>query len=252
MALLETAYPELSKRFMSDVDILIRSRDLKQAINFLKGLGFESVGQTLTFIKKGEIPIRVDLHDRLWFFNQKRLWKNVQLKKEGSNLNVLSPEYNLLHIALHTILQDGIISDTSLKDGVALLQYSSEEWSWRRFVHLAREEGWGQTAGLYLNALHSFEPNVVPPGVLTDLICSFELEEQLLQKEKAVHGYSRMILGQEKRLKKMKLLWFILFPSIGFLRWRYSHIPSFLAWTLPFVRLAHLFLNYAKLLACRS
>ena len=249
IALLETVYPDLSKRFMSDVDILVPPRDLKQAILLLQQLGFESPSRTLEFMKKGEMILRVDLHDRLWFFDAKKLWGSVRPKKAGSTLTVLSPEYHLLHVALHTILQDGCISQTALQDGIALFHYYAREWSWERFIALAREEGWSQTAAIYLRELAKMEPSLIPSA---DKVChpepkakdlpffgrdpspSAQDDTPILRQE--LHSYSRMILAQEKFLKKVKLLWFILFPSLGFLKWRYPFIPSFLVWLLPFVR----------------
>ncbi len=213
---------------MSDVDILVSPRELRQAILLLQQLGFESPNRTLEFIKKGEILLRIDLHDRLWFFDAKKLWRSVAAKKEGSRLRILSPEYNLLHILLHTLLQDGFVSETALDDGKGLLQYYRQAWSWERFTALAREEGWSKTAAIYLRELAKQEPGLVPSKIL--------LQDDTFVIRDRGNSYSRMIWAQEKFWKRIQLIWFILFPSLGFLKWRYSFVPSFLVWLLPLVR----------------
>ncbi len=220
---------------MSDVDILVRPADLKQAITLLQGLGFESVDQTLSFLKKGSLPLRVDLHEQLWFFNQEKVWSEVVLKRSDEALPILSPELNLLHIILHALLQDGIISSNSINDGKRILAFYSSQWSWRKFADLVESEGWTRVVALYLNHLNQIETGIVSKAILRRWTVSKRLENQLLNSE-VKHGYQRMILVQDHFLGKGVLLWKINFPSFAFLKYRYPQVPNFLLFVLPLYR----------------
>lgn len=224
MALLETAYPDLSERFLSDIDILVPRKKLGEADALFQEIGFDAPENTLEYIKEGAIPIRVDLHAGLWFFDEEKLWSRVRPKSTGSagSLTVLSPEDQLLHIALHTILQDGMISDTAREDARRLLRYYEKDWSWELFWSQAREEGWSRAADLFLSELEGKETQP-------------ELRSILLNNKGL--SYGRMWAAQERWGKKIQILWDVIFPPADFLALRYPRIP---AWLRPLARLGML------------
>lgn len=246
ISLLETAYPDISKRFMSDIDILVPPKHLKQAITLLKTMGFESVDQTLSFLKKGNIWIRIDLHDQLWFFDQKTLWQEVITKDQTNRLPILSPELNLLHIILHALVQDGVVSTNSIHDGKRLLDYYAPEWSWNKFKSLVEVEGWTKVCSLYLKKLNEEYPKLVPDKMWQQWGFNTLIEQQLLNSFYQ-HGYQRMVLFQDSFFKKMRLMLKIFCPSFAFLQFRYSKLPHILFFFWPLVRAGDFFLKGVKI-----
>lgn len=243
IALLETVYPNLNDREISDIDLLIRPGDLERGAAVLKTLGYEPVGG-LDFVKKGALWSRLDLHYTLWYFDEKKLWCQAWGKSLGNTrILIPSPFHLFLHAVLHAVLQDGRISETSMEDCRRILSAHSSNWDWKSFRNFCREEGWEKITGDFLLRLNSRFSGVVPQTGVNDFPKSRKFE-RIVSREKS--AYARMWLAQERLGKKIRMLFGVLCPPLGFLKMRYPGCPT---WFLPVVR--PLLLG-AELLRCRK
>lgn len=112
-ALIETVYRgHLGLRPLSDLDLLVRTRDLPAIAERLKGQGFRPLSSS--FLVNGSA--RFDLHTDLvgtarirrrglaFHFDQEILWqKAMPLHPQDPTLFVLSPPYQALHLAVHAL-----------------------------------------------------------------------------------------------------------------------------------------------------
>lgn len=216
---------------MSDIDILVPKANLLKANQILREMGFQSHYYPLEFLKPGKINIRVDLHFMLWYFNGKKLLKRVQWKFGGKlgDILILSPEDNFLHLILHSVLQDGWISEAALEDCRRLLHYYKDKWSWEVFLSRAKAEGWSRVTVLFLEEFSRRNRDLVPAWVVSKGDPS--LKRRLLDQSKP--AYWRMFVAQDHFWKKISLIKEILFPPLSFLKLRYPNCPL---WLLPIAR----------------
>lgn len=110
-------YPAMTCRLSNDVDILVKKADWQRANALLSGLmnyskkvmpgAFED-DYEVTFKPKLSVGAEVDLHrglvhQKLFVINEQDLWQQSQQHAYYANdlVRVLSPEYALLHQAIH-------------------------------------------------------------------------------------------------------------------------------------------------------
>lgn len=105
ISLLEDIYEDIGSRFMSDIDILVPIKYLKDLENYLNLSGFVQIKKSQWYGNDFKIEynkvensreINIELHSRLFFHDQKNTW-NYQI----SNFKKLSIEDNLVHIIGH-------------------------------------------------------------------------------------------------------------------------------------------------------
>ncbi|MEE8163566.1 MAG: nucleotidyltransferase family protein [Anaerolineae bacterium] len=120
-ALAGTVYPDIALRPMSDVDPLVRVREVPRAKEILTACGYvpylalaegfnESFGQAATFTKPIPYPVGIDLrwHVLGWSYYRKDVpsmdwfWDNaLEQRVAGIPALVLSPEGRILHLSAH-------------------------------------------------------------------------------------------------------------------------------------------------------
>ena len=122
---LRKLYPDITRRSMADLDILVRNYDYKKINEVMTGLGYEGYGESPwmhdNFIKK---DITVEMHKRLtddsdyiqeW---EKRMWDNSTPVPNNMYIRKMSDEdYYLYHcIHLHKDLKNGSLGLRRIAD----------------------------------------------------------------------------------------------------------------------------------------
>jgi len=107
-ALLEDLYPDLNSRKLSDIDLLVKETDLSQIQDILHTLSFEPLHNSRTgFIKKGNLPVIVDLHvflKHIPAISNNELWKKSrQTRIADTDTLSLSHEHALIYLSTHFI-----------------------------------------------------------------------------------------------------------------------------------------------------
>ncbi len=242
IALLETAYKDISARPMTDIDILIKPKDIQKAKIVLKHLGyqyFDSYRGSYNF-NDSKNRVMIDVHskftryEQLFKFNYKEIYERLtQIAfNDKVQVHVLCPEHQIVHIALH--LAPGLYSDYNLINFLDLYKLISEySIDWEYLVEFAKRT---KTAS-YLYAPIYYSTKLfdikIPEFVLG------QLDEKLSQKKiQYVHnqylttvlnggfeGYKnflKRLLWAEGLPERLKLLRMGLFPDRKEMAQRYS------------------------------
>ena len=145
----QNVYPKKHLRFFSDIDLLFpNSTEIKRAEQILLNLGFDHVfsnARESVFRKyRHGQSIHCDMHRSLTFFNFFEypkiggFWrKTSEATVSGIKLEVMSPEYMIIVLCLHSFLH-GSFSLLDLSDAIRILtKYSDFNW---RFISKQLDE----------------------------------------------------------------------------------------------------------------
>lgn len=235
IALLESAYVDLSARPMADVDVLVGRRDLDRTGAVLAEAGFMRVADALVWCTMHvSIPVRIDVHTNIWCFATHDFWRRSEPKRSPtSRMRVLCAEDHLLHCIFHSVVQDGQISEQAIADCRTILVATRTGFRWEQFVATTRREGWERPVLYFLDELERVHPGIVPPEARRGLVGRGVPGSAWLSSDSA---YGRMLRGQSRQPRRLCLLVGVLFPSLAFLRLRYAWMPRSLAFLLPVCR----------------
>ncbi len=118
-ALLELGVYQFGERGMSDVDILLRPKDLPAFEEILEGLGYQPMpGSSDAWLKpspNNAPPAILDLHTGLWHIRNTEELFNQGLESGPVGL-VLNPADLFLHAAAHPLLHHGEVTPRALED----------------------------------------------------------------------------------------------------------------------------------------
>src|SRR5688572_12406115 len=157
-AFLDTLYPELDSREMSDVDALVRGEDFARAREIIESLGYRrqaggpEVEQfySWAYVQPGitlEIH-RAFCHEAQYDVDYAGVWKRAVVHRAPSRtIPTLCPEDTLLQLALHEAKHAFFVDERSGED----VRRAIREWrpDWRTVVDRARE--WSMSLVLYIS-----------------------------------------------------------------------------------------------------
>ncbi|MFO7981718.1 MAG: nucleotidyltransferase family protein [Candidatus Aminicenantes bacterium] len=194
--LVHTIYHDIGERYFIDVDFLVYPSDRYKIQKILKDMGFvqassEHIHHELSkrekkywtyrpVFRKGKLELELHynfpgLH--MPFSMSQDLWKNVQkIDIEGSPAQILSPEYELCLLCLHSQQH----SYTRLDWFTDMAEMSGEdELDWNKVIEICRKERISASVyyGLYL--VNQLWHGTVSKNILSRFYVSF-LEKKLL------------------------------------------------------------------------
>jgi hypothetical protein len=142
VALVETIYPNIGMREMSDIDLLIKDKDYPLASHRLRGLGYDLHPGTSvpTYVREGKIAVVVQLHTRLPYLNEKELWGNlipIAINSEGAL--TLPLEQNLVYLCYHLAVSHTNSEQKWIEDIRWFITRYGAEFDWRLTVDLIRK-----------------------------------------------------------------------------------------------------------------
>jgi hypothetical protein len=242
IALLDEAYKDLAARSMIDIDVLVHGKNLPKACRAISEAGYVMNRNALVLHKQvGCFSVYVDVHPKLWFFRSEAFWQRSRPKNSPlSRMRVLSLEDQLLHCILHSVVQDGEITEQAIEDCNRILE--SSEFRWNVFTATVIQEGWERPVELFIETFEGACPGTIPRIVLKNL-CPFNERSTASRAP-----YPRILRMQSNPWRRFGLLREFVFPSSHFLKLRYSWVPRPLAFFLPACRP---FLLLSSWLACR-
>jgi hypothetical protein len=151
MDLLLRAYPDLGRRPMSDIDLLIHPEDLSRALSTLAEEGFHRVPAEnvvrQSFVEdsiaciSAETLLVVDLHWGFGFLQDSHpLWQRRVLRSTRlGNCKLLHPEDSLLILIAYAVTHRGRLSPLWAQDIETLLQQEAQNISWDAWVAHVRQ-----------------------------------------------------------------------------------------------------------------
>lgn len=250
-----TLYPDLGLRPMSDVDLLVPTPDLLEALRIARASGYgggrpeasPGLDELLSHhvcLSKDSAPFTVlELHDALvaegavtyavpvdWF------WSQVEPLPGSEPLLMLSPTAQLLYASAHAMLQHGG-RNTSLRwlyDLDRLIRHYGERIDWDLLVSRARAFEWSSAVSAALAETNACFGTPVPARALAELSGQKDRNTQRVQS--LLRRPLTHTLEEYQKLQSLSTyarLWLtlaLLAPAPAYMRWRYGLKNN---WALP-------------------
>ncbi|HDH53638.1 MAG TPA: hypothetical protein ENH24_04045 [Nitrospirae bacterium] len=224
LALAETVYEHAGERQFSDIDFLLKKRDIPLAQKIISGSGYQVMhGSKPYYTKKTSLPVNLHLHRDIPYAAEGDIWNNLQsIRINNTKVYILPPEENLLYLIYHLAISHGCIKEKWIKDIDRVVRHYEKEIDWLKLTNKAKV--YGLTIPSYYTFLKTkelfFTP--VPDSVIQDLrskrnslrsgICRL-----VFQKESPVPFAGYLL----KALFFPRMAFSSLFPSRDFLKRRY-------------------------------
>jgi len=263
IALAESVYENVALRPMADVDLLVEKRNLPEVMKAFSKLGFEILPQEkeitlkymneLHLVKHREnvkyLPSLVvnthwDLTAPIRFrgatkTNTRQMIERAQPTKiANSNVLVMRPEDQILHVIYHATFQHPFIGLLQLCDVAELIKLEENELDWQSLVKRARN-GKIAIATYYLlssakrllgapipnRVLKSLTPNLVKRGLLNILLVDSGFLAECPTRPVASR-YLLQTLMLDKTVDTLSLLWKAAFPPAKWLAAYYDSSRS--------------------------
>ncbi len=186
--LLEHVYPDIAARSMSDIDILIRKRDLAECIRILEGLGYRTTGyfnlddenvdtKHVPPMEKSGGAI-VELHwtlleeDEPFTIDAQALWqRTVPARIANVDALALGVEDLILHLCLHLTYQHYLnLGLRGLLDIALVIHKFRPEIDWQKLIQIAQSWGAERVTALTLKLVETQLNIPTPADVISALI----------------------------------------------------------------------------------
>jgi hypothetical protein len=250
-ALAETVYGNIGQRKISDVDILVKERDLNKARDILSALGYKmKFGSQLFYTKNDSFPMAIDLHRNIWELIDNSTRKKIDMVWEdaipadiaGVKTLIMSPEDSLIYSAVHMAVFHGCIMDKWIEDIKAIIKVYSETIDWEKFVCRSRE--YEIDIPLYYIFQNLLDKGLEIPGYVlkglkprkNNIIFKSLVAHVFSNKNTRSMDYLFPILVRKGFANRIKLILSYFFPSKEFLIKRYDITNEGLAYLFYFIR----------------
>jgi len=249
LALAETVYRNVALRPMADVDLLVEKRNLPEVMKAFSKLGFEILPQEkeitlkymneLHLVKHQEnikhlpsliVNIHWDLTAPIRFrgatkTNTRQMIERAQPTKiANSNVLVMTPEDQILHVIYHATFQHPFIGLLQLCDVAELIKLEENELNWQSLVKRARNGRIATATHCLLTsaetllgapipdwALRSLAPNLLKRGLLNTVFGKTNFLAECPTRPVAPR-YLLQTLMLDKTVDTLSLLWKAAFP----------------------------------------
>ncbi|HEO63974.1 MAG TPA: hypothetical protein ENN78_01750 [Candidatus Omnitrophica bacterium] len=134
LSLAETVYPDISRRRMADIDLLVKSKDISSARSCLTELGYElnPGNSALSYVKKGPVNACVDLHGGSLCLKEEDLWSSARtFEIAGERAKTLAVEHNIIYLCWHLAAGHGYPYKRWLEDIDRFITYHKDDIDWR-------------------------------------------------------------------------------------------------------------------------
>ncbi len=263
LTLAETVYRNVALRPMADVDLLVEKRNLPEVMKAFSKLGFEILPQEkeitlkymneLHFVKHQEnikhlpsliVNIHWDLTAPIRFrgatkTNTRQMIERAQPTKiANSNVLVMTPEDQILHVIYHATFQHPFIGLLELCDVAELVKLEENELDWQSLMKRARNGRIATATYCLLTsaetllgapipdwALRSLAPNLLKRGLLNTVFGKTNFLAECPTRPVAPR-YLLQTLMLDKTVDTLSLLWKAAFPPPKWLAAYYGHLTS--------------------------
>jgi len=255
-----TIYPDIGLRPMGDLDILVPKGVLAEAVEIAKSLNYADtlpeaspglnnlLSHHVCLQKSGTKPLTLEIHESLvadksfvyavsvdWFWTQTELLDNSPQTK-FNNLQMLTPEAQILFAATHAMLQHGG-KNTPLRwfyDLDRLVRVYSERMDWDLLLAQARKFEWSSALAAALFQTCAYFNTPIPEDVRGVLAERSDRHQDLVELMK-IHPATHILEERQKILslnwnRRFRLILALILPTPAYMRWRYKLKAS---WMLP-------------------
>jgi len=259
-----TIYPDIGLRPMGDLDVLVPTSRITEAVQIARSLGFGIPNATIpeafpglnnllnheTCLQKdGSSSTLLEIHHSLmannaflyavpmdWFWEQTEPLGG-KLASDFQSLRMLTPTAQVLYGSAHAMLEHGG-KDAPLRwfyDLDRLIRSYPEDMDWDLLVSQAKFFEWGSALDAALSKTVVCFNTPIPEQVLSSLDGISDRNKKLVT-QKQVQPPATHLLEEYQNLLSLKgsirfrVLLALVFPSPAYMRWRYRFNSS---WRLP-------------------
>lgn len=225
VALIETIYPHIGMREMSDIDLLIKDKDYPLASRRLKNLGYDLHPGTSvpTWVREGKIAVIVQLHTRIPYLNEKELWGNlIPIVINSEDALTLPLEQNLIYLCYHLAVSHTNSEQKWIEDIRWFSVRYGAELDWRLTVDLIRKHRLQAPCYyVFLEAKRRFD-SPIPDFVLSEIKPRDGLRSRIFRDLLNERKFTPYISYALPVLIDPRLIFPYLFPSVKDLKLRYN------------------------------
>ena len=215
--LAELVYGNLALRPMSDLDLLVKEKDLKFIHEQLLYAGYTFLGENpqsntkhlAPYRKRGGVAIEIHFHIADPPYSERistaELWDRSKLETlHDQAVHVLSPEDLLLHICQHTCIQhcfdNGIIS---VFDIAKIIEHYRQEIDWD--ILFQRAETWGikRAVILMLKLAEKIEGTTIPESLQSKLLPDQDLAAPMVVAETLLLNKRKQPVSTTRHLARL-------------------------------------------------
>ena len=224
LALAETVYEHIGEREFSDIDFLVRKKDLPLTQKIISESGYQLMqGSRPFYTKKMPWPVTLHLHHEIPYMKEEEIWNNLKsIRINNTEVYILPPEENLLYLIYHMAVSHGYIKEKWVKDIDRVVSHYEKEIDWLRLINKAKD--YGLTIPSYYTFLKTKElfHTPVPDSVIHGLrpkrnFLRSEICRLVFQRESPIPFAGYLL----KALFFPGMAFSSLFPSRDFLKRRY-------------------------------
>ncbi len=174
--LVDLIYIDVGSRFMSDIDLLVSSKDLSSWHTLLSESGFKNLRSSTFFAndfklewskKIGDVEINLELHTRLFYYHKEEDWSFTP--SPYSSFNFLKIDDLLVHLCGHLAVQHNFSKLYWLMDIKELIEMVDDSIDWN-LVKLKAEKSGNLTAiQMCLWVLNKYCDQKIDPAILLTL-----------------------------------------------------------------------------------
>ena len=169
IALIQKIYPDSGSRYIGDIDLLVKAKDVPKATNLLQELGYSSPSfyfnpekpysiflNSLPFSKPAQIPYFVHLHWHLlnstlplfmYGINMKEIWQAAESEMhQNREILMVAPHHLIIYLSIHAF-KHSFNKISLFHDIQKSIQFYRDKLDWKVVSEVARD--WGATLPLY-------------------------------------------------------------------------------------------------------
>lgn len=169
IALIQKIYPDSGNRYIGDIDLLIKAKDVPKAASFLQESGYSGPSSyfnpekpysiylnSLPFSKPTQIPYFVHLHWHLlnstlplfmYRIDMKEIWQAAKSEThQNREILMVAPHHLIIYLCIHAF-KHSFNKISLFYDIQKAIQFYRDELDWKAVGEVARD--WGATLPLY-------------------------------------------------------------------------------------------------------
>ena len=225
LALAETVYEHAGERQFSDIDFLLKKRDIPLAQDIISGSGYQVMeGSKPLYTKRSSLPVNLHLHRDIPYAEEEEIWDNLKnIRINNTEVYILPPEENLLYLIYHLAISHGHPREKWIKDIDRVVRHYEKEIDWLKLINKAK--AYGLTIPSYYTFLKTKELFHTP-------VPDFVIHRLKPKRNSLRSGICRLVFLKEssvyfagyllKALFFPRMIFSSLFPSRDFLKRRYK------------------------------
>jgi len=226
LALADFIYPHIGMRKMTDIDILIKNKDLSCVCERLENLGFklQPGHSSFLFLKQESVPIYVDLHTGIPYLKEQDIWdttRTVQINE--IEVKTLSLEQSIIYFCYHLAVSHASVENRWFEDIHRFIEKYGVQIHWQYIVEKVKEYKLGIPVYWCLKRVQENFGTPIPDLVFTQLKPATSLKsnvfKSILKNQKPIPGidYVSTVL-----FFSPGYLLSVAFPPVDFLKLRYN------------------------------